>query len=220
MSVKAPADLAVVDWSQPGRFRRLNDRFGPWGAGVAGSHRASRGPRRVRRRGCVAGGAAMIEIACPGWPASWVNAWLAAVGATVLDERIRLRWTTDADPTAVLSSETVRPGGRSRRVVAGCGVPVRPADRRRLARRCQAAAEGSRRGVHGPRPSGAEPQALVDTVLNDDRSLRRRTWRGRACAVRPCRPRNHQVASSPAAEGPRPCGLPAGAALEIAGGTG
>ena len=30
-SVKAPADLASVDWSQPGRFRRLNDRIGPWG---------------------------------------------------------------------------------------------------------------------------------------------------------------------------------------------
>ena len=30
-SVEAQADLAIVDWSQPGRFRRLNDRFGPWG---------------------------------------------------------------------------------------------------------------------------------------------------------------------------------------------
>ena len=29
--VSAPAGLAVVDWEQPGRFRRLNDRFGPWG---------------------------------------------------------------------------------------------------------------------------------------------------------------------------------------------
>ena len=51
----------------------------------------------------------MIEMACPGWPASWVNAWLAAVGATVLDERIRLRWTTDGEPTAVLSSDAVDP---------------------------------------------------------------------------------------------------------------
>ena len=51
----------------------------------------------------------MIEIACPGWRASWVNAWLAAVGATVLDERIRLRWTTDGEPTAVLSSEALDP---------------------------------------------------------------------------------------------------------------
>ena len=31
VSVAAPADLAIVDWLQPGRFRRLNDRFGPWG---------------------------------------------------------------------------------------------------------------------------------------------------------------------------------------------
>ncbi len=30
-SVEASADLACVDWRQPGRFRRLNHRFGPWG---------------------------------------------------------------------------------------------------------------------------------------------------------------------------------------------
>ena len=47
----------------------------------------------------------MTEMTCPGWRASWVNAWLAAVGATVLDERIRLHWTADAEPVAVLSSE-------------------------------------------------------------------------------------------------------------------
>ena len=51
----------------------------------------------------------MTEIVCPGWPASWINAWLAAVGASVLDERIRLSWTTDAEPQAVLSSEAVDP---------------------------------------------------------------------------------------------------------------
>ncbi len=31
VQVEASANLAVVDWSQPRRFRRLNDRFGPWG---------------------------------------------------------------------------------------------------------------------------------------------------------------------------------------------
>ena len=51
----------------------------------------------------------MTAIACPGWRASWVNAWLAAVGAAVLDERIRLHWTTDAEPVAVLSSEDADP---------------------------------------------------------------------------------------------------------------
>ena len=30
-SVRAPADLGVVDWDQPARFKRLNERFGPWG---------------------------------------------------------------------------------------------------------------------------------------------------------------------------------------------
>lgn len=29
--VSTPADLAVVDWEQPERFSRLNERFGPWG---------------------------------------------------------------------------------------------------------------------------------------------------------------------------------------------
>ena len=51
----------------------------------------------------------MTEIACSGWGASWINAWLAAVGATVLDERIRLCWTTDRELVAVLSSEAIDP---------------------------------------------------------------------------------------------------------------
>ena len=51
----------------------------------------------------------MPEVTCRGWRASWVNAWLAAVGATVLDERIRLRWTTDSEPVAVLSARTADP---------------------------------------------------------------------------------------------------------------
>ncbi|MXW23319.1 MAG: hypothetical protein F4X80_09290 [Chloroflexi bacterium] len=51
----------------------------------------------------------MTEMTCPGWRASWVNAWLAAVGATVLDERIRLSWTNDSDPVAVLSAEPADP---------------------------------------------------------------------------------------------------------------
>ena len=51
----------------------------------------------------------MYEVTCPGLPASWLNAWLAAVGATVLDSRIRLRWTTDTSPTAVLSAKEIDP---------------------------------------------------------------------------------------------------------------
>ena len=30
-TVRVPADLEIVDWEQPNRFRRLNDYFGPWG---------------------------------------------------------------------------------------------------------------------------------------------------------------------------------------------
>lgn len=51
----------------------------------------------------------MTEVTCPGLPAPWVNGWLAAVGATVLDSRIRLHWTTDGTPVAVLSAVNVDP---------------------------------------------------------------------------------------------------------------
>lgn len=30
-AVTAPADLSMIDWSQPARFVELNNRFGPWG---------------------------------------------------------------------------------------------------------------------------------------------------------------------------------------------
>ena len=47
----------------------------------------------------------MTERICHGLPADWLNAWLAAVGATVLNDGIRLRWTTDTIPVAVLSAD-------------------------------------------------------------------------------------------------------------------
>ena len=50
----------------------------------------------------------MACVTCPGLPASWINGWLAAVGATVLDSRIRLHWTTET-AVAVLSAEDVDP---------------------------------------------------------------------------------------------------------------
>lgn len=45
-----------------------------------------------------------VRIKCPGLPASWINGWLAAVGATVLDSRLRLQWSDEAAPVAVLSA--------------------------------------------------------------------------------------------------------------------
>lgn len=46
---------------------------------------------------------------CSGLPASWPNAWLAAVGCTVLVEGMRLSWTDEADPVAVLSHNDTHP---------------------------------------------------------------------------------------------------------------
>lgn len=51
----------------------------------------------------------MAEVFCRGLPASWLNAWLAAVGTTVLDPRIRVRWTTEQTPRAVLCAEEIDP---------------------------------------------------------------------------------------------------------------
>ena len=51
----------------------------------------------------------MQRFTCPGLPAAWVNAWLAAIGTTVLDPRIRLHWTTENSPVAVLSSFDLDP---------------------------------------------------------------------------------------------------------------
>lgn len=51
----------------------------------------------------------MCEFTCSGLPAAWVNAWLAAIGVTVLNPRIRLRWTAGDAPVAVLSSIGVDP---------------------------------------------------------------------------------------------------------------
>ena len=50
-----------------------------------------------------------MTLTCPGMPAVWINGWLAAVGATVLDARLRLHWTTDGSPVAVLSAAEVDP---------------------------------------------------------------------------------------------------------------
>ena len=51
----------------------------------------------------------MPAFTCQGLPASWVNAWLAGVGATVLNPEIRLRWTVEGAPVAVLSSDEIDP---------------------------------------------------------------------------------------------------------------
>ena len=49
------------------------------------------------------------EVVCRGLPASWINAWLAAVGATVLSPKLHLRWTDESMPRAVLSAKDADP---------------------------------------------------------------------------------------------------------------
>ena len=66
----------------------------------------------------------MTQVPCPGLPADWINGWLAAVGATVLDARIRLHWTTEGTPLAVLSAAEGRSGRGPCRVMARYGAPV------------------------------------------------------------------------------------------------
>ena len=51
----------------------------------------------------------MTQVTCLGLPGAWINGWLAAVGATVLDARVRLHWTTHGAPVAVLSAAEVDP---------------------------------------------------------------------------------------------------------------
>lgn len=51
----------------------------------------------------------MNRVECPGLPASWLNGWLAAIGAAVLDSRIRLGWTSGRKPVAILGAEETDP---------------------------------------------------------------------------------------------------------------
>lgn len=41
-------------------------------------------------------------VPCPGLSADWLNAWLAAIGITVLLPGVRLAWTSDPIPSALL----------------------------------------------------------------------------------------------------------------------
>lgn len=51
----------------------------------------------------------MTAVTCPGLPGNWINGWLAAVGATVLDPMLRLHWTAEGVPRAVLSASVIDP---------------------------------------------------------------------------------------------------------------
>lgn len=44
---------------------------------------------------------ALVPVDAPGLPADWLNAWLAAIGVTVLLPGVKLSWTDDVVPHAV-----------------------------------------------------------------------------------------------------------------------
>ena len=46
----------------------------------------------------------MNQIECPGLTADWLNSWLASIGLLVLEPRLHLSWTPDANPVAILST--------------------------------------------------------------------------------------------------------------------
>lgn len=47
----------------------------------------------------------MQAVECPGLPADWLNAWLAAIGLLVLEPRLRLSWTPGPSPMALLAAD-------------------------------------------------------------------------------------------------------------------
>lgn len=46
----------------------------------------------------------MTDRVCPGLPANWINAWLAAIGVTTLLPGVKLAWTGGGRPVAILST--------------------------------------------------------------------------------------------------------------------
>ncbi len=51
----------------------------------------------------------MPNMKCPGLPANWLNGWLAAVGTTILNGGLRLHWTEEPTPIAILSTASGDP---------------------------------------------------------------------------------------------------------------
>jgi hypothetical protein len=73
----------------------------------------------------------MGELRAPGLRANWLNAWLAALGVTVLIEGARLRWTDEGVPVAVLEVPSVDDVALA---VAGALPPLERLDRLAIAR--------------------------------------------------------------------------------------
>ena len=194
--MEVAASLSEVDWEQPSRFRRLHDRWGPWGLALLeaivrqADHAVSAGGA-----GRGNGESVKTEVICRGLPASWINAWLAAVGATVLSPRLRLRWTDDSTPRAALSAENGDPvemllaAWPSRTALDGLPIAERWSDTPPVARRVTVESFAAR---CARRPFSS---LVVDAVLHHDGPACGRWRGGGACAVRPRGSGNDQVAA-------------------------
>ena len=120
----------------------------------------------------------MAEVICPGIPASWINAWLAAVGATVVDCRIRLRWTTGRTPAAVLVADEVDPvealaaSWPDREMLAALPIAERWGDTPRLPRRVSVDAFKARaRAARGNPFSWTLSSTMTDLSLDENREV-------------------------------------------------
>ena len=120
----------------------------------------------------------MVEAICPGLPASWLNAWLAAVGTTVLDSRVRLRWTTDRTPRAVLCAEGVDPVAAlaaswpNRDELTAMPISARWKDTPPLPRRVSVDAFVARaRATRGHRHSWTLSSTMTDLSVDENREV-------------------------------------------------
>ena len=197
-AMTARADLSII----AGINRRVRGTERPIrsvGTGAAGSYRPQGRPRGVCRRSGNRTGASLmpkrsvLAYRPPGSTRGWPR-W-----TTVLDSRIRLGWTTERTPTAVLVADDVEPVEALGRFLARPGAACRAAHRRALAR---LSAMPRRVGVEAFKAGHMPPATpvLVDAVVDHDRSHVGRKRRGSPRAVRSGRARNDQVAAPPPAE--------------------
>lgn len=86
----------------------------------------------------------MTQVAAPGWTADWLNAWLAAIGATVLVDGLRLHWSDEVKPHAVFTTDRDDPLAE----VLAAAMPSREElDRYALATRLEGCSHDLKRNV-------------------------------------------------------------------------